>query len=225
MDLKLPPYAKLTNNEEKAEKPDGFFKKLFGEKKIDYSSHGKLAFVVGHERGAPGAYGVKPLGRYEYDWSRDLGIMVNELAAKRGIEARMFFRDGIGIKGAYRSVKQWKPDVTLESHFNAFNSKAQGTETLIGSSQSKRWGEIVHKNVCEAFSRNGNSRGVKLITPGGRGYLNLTQIHTSCLIEPFFGDNTEEAKLAVDRIDELALAIVLSVKEYLHGDTKIGELL
>lgn len=90
----------------------------------------KLAIVVGHTKRSPGAEGVYPISTYEYFWNKELAKHIQAFANMNNIECGIFFRDGIGIEGTYKLVKDWQPNTCIELHFNAFNSKVKGTETL-----------------------------------------------------------------------------------------------
>lgn len=184
----------------------------------------KLAIVVGHSYTAKGAYGVYPL-LPEYDFNSMLAEMIYQIAKERGLGVRVFRRDGIGVKGVYRNVKDWaRSDLTVcvELHFNSFNGKVRGTETLYDNDpkESKDFAEIIHKCVCEALSRKDKTdRGLKLISdPKERGYTNLNECKIpSVILEPVFGDNKEDAALLYDRKKQYALAIVDSTIKYLNS--------
>lgn len=222
MDLKLPHNFKLVVPEDKKEetKKPGFFSGLFktaSNKKLNTYGQGlKLGFVVGHEQHAKGAFGVAPLSQYEYEWSTSLGKVIQRIAATKGVEVGIFLRDGVGIKGAHREANKWGAWAVVESHFNAYNAIAFGTETLCSNSQpgSHVFAAMVQRSMCEALGRKEMSRGVKKIGISDRGGLNVNLYPRTVLIEPFFGDNQKEAQLAIDKKEQLATSIVLSFLDF-----------
>ncbi len=169
----------------------------------------KLALVVGHEEDRPGARAVSPIDANEYAWNHDLAkMMADHVNAMDGAQAEIFFRDGVGIVGAYNAVRQWGADAAMELHFNSAGPTATGTETLYLKSLSRPLAEAVQDATLTTLGLR--DRGVK--TPqeasGGRGTRNLSQMgpKPSILTEPFFGSNTADAAAAHQRKPELAAA-------------------
>jgi len=223
MDLKLPPNSKLKQPDEISKSPPkagSFFTRLFksddSSKLNAYGNGLKLAFIVGHEQTAHGAYGVAPLSQNEYDWSRGLGKLMQTIAATKGVEVGIFLRDGVGIKGAHREASRWGAWAVIESHFNAYNGTSAGSETLCSNSQpgSAVFAAMVQRAMCEALNRKDMSRGVKQVGISDRGGLNVNLYPRTVLIEPFFGDNPKEAQLAIDKKEQLAMALVLSFIDF-----------
>lgn len=175
-------------------------------------SRGGLAIVVGHTRRAPGAVGRFPTGREtEYPWNKDLAFRIQAECGKRGIESKIFYRDRIGVSGAYRNVKAWKPEATVELHFNSASPSARGTETIYGKSASERWATLVQNEMLKVLDRPARlDRGLLLRNERNRvrGWRSVTRVHPSALIEPFFGSSTSESALGAGRKAELALGIV-----------------
>lgn len=175
-----------------------------------------LAVVVGHTRSSPGAEGKAPplpsspaAARYEYTWNSELAEMIKQKADAGGIRCSVFLRDNGGITGAYARVRQWRPEATVELHFNAFNKQVRGTETLFALSSSLAWAQALQDEFVALYERKGSlNRGLKDRSGGGRGHLSLTQIAPSALIEPFFGDEPSDAELGDKNKARLANAIV-----------------
>ena len=68
----------------------------------------KLALVIGHTEQRQGAFGVSPIGENEYPWNKDLAqMMVAHLEDMDDVEAKSFFRDDVGIVGAYSAAKDY----------------------------------------------------------------------------------------------------------------------
>lgn len=190
--------------------------------------HAAVALIVGHTKSAAGAVGADPIGVQEYHyWTSQMPI--HQQAFKDlEIESKVFYRDGVGIAGAYKAAQEWlkvhddKICVLIEYHFNAAKGPAFGTETLHSDKsdakgvQEKRFAQIVQDQMVKCYGRTGKgNRGLKnLGNRGEAGFFNLVQIvnRPSVLIEPFFGDNPEEAVLAKNKEKELANALALAVQ-------------
>jgi N-acetylmuramoyl-L-alanine amidase len=186
----------------------------------------KLAIVVGHSKDKQGARAASPLNKTEYEYNLEVAEFVFRFAMDYGIFTRIFLRDKVGIVGAYKAVQDWAKDgdtVCVELHFNAFNKKAKGTETLFDQepSDSIELARAVHTEVIECFKRKGkDDRGLKLIDEG-RGAKSLAECKIpGCLIEPFFGDNPDEAYMGQKMKIEYAHAIVDGVKTYFEHRQK-----
>jgi hypothetical protein len=142
-------------------------------------------------------------------------------------ELRWCFRDGVGIAGAYKKANALKPDACIELHYNAFNKVALGTETLCTvDSKDQGFAKIVHKNICVVFERGGMSRGVKVLPRSARGGGNIYAMpaYSNCLVEPFFGDNPSEAKLAQDKQSAYAKCLIYSFVEWSRSVGLINDL-
>lgn len=175
----------------------------------------RLGLIVGHERKSSGAELHKSQGSMsEYDYNSDLAKRIEKLADKKIVQVEIIHRDGIGILGACKKAKDLKCDVVIELHFNGFNGVVTGTSTLCSQEPRDRdLAQIVQKIMCQVFERKGNSRGVKVLSRGDRGALNVMSIEgiANCLVEPFFGDVESEALMAVQKKDEYALSLLAAV--------------
>lgn len=173
---------------------------------------GKLAVVIGHTRSAPGAWGVSPISQNEYPFNR--AFAEGELvvaAAKRGVQLGIFFRDGIGIEGAYRKVNGFAPDAAFELHFNALSSQSTGTETLYGArnNSSRDLARSIQRQMVATFALR--DRGLLFRAPGSgqRGALSVNSADCpSALLEPFFGSNPSDSWIGSARQSQYADAIV-----------------
>lgn len=171
-----------------------------------------LAIVVGHTSRSTGAAAAAPISESEYDWNSAIADKIKAACAQQRIECAIFYRDGVGIAGAYAEVKVVKPRMCAELHFNAFNAQVVGTETLHGTlPQSQTMAEIFHQHILTSLHRPANEdRGLKLRKPGERGGKSLSQLNDipSILVEPFFGDAASDAKLGHDTEDRYVSAFV-----------------
>jgi len=179
-----------------------------------------LVVIVGHEKKAPGADFI--LGGSEYQYNSDIALKIKQFGAEKypNLKIEIIYRDGIGIGGAYRKAAALKPDACIELHFNAFNGRAHGTETLCSvSSEDKKYAGIIHAKICQVFDRSGSSRGVRVLSRGARGGQSVYSLPGSanCLVEPFFGDNAEEAKMANERRTPYAMALLEGTVDWLKS--------
>lgn len=168
----------------------------------------KFAIIVGHEENKPGAKS-DTLGVHEYPWNKDLANRM--FSRSSALDTRIFFRDGIGIKGAYDQAKAWGPAAIMELHFNSFDKPtATGTETLY-IDPNKRYAEIVQQAMVGVLGLA--DRGVKERTDLPN--LQNGQPVPTVLIEPFFGSNPDDSKTAEFNKDALASALMGAAHEFL----------
>ena len=196
----------------------------------DALSREGLAIVVGHTARSQGATALSPpfpadspttplSERNEYSWNRDLALKIKERADRAGIRCAIFFRDGVGIEGAYAAVRDWSPKATVELHFNAATGNARGSLVLYGHDASKSWATALQNGFVKLYDRQGRSEDRGVFIPGPdspyrRGIASVTQLHPSALIEPFFGDNQTDATLGVQKKDGLADTILAAFASF-----------
>lgn len=187
-----------------------------------------LAIVIGHssEGTDKGASGLSPpfpassaQGRSEYFWNEDLASRIEAIANARAIRVKTFRRrqnGGPGIREAYRLAAEWRPQASVELHFNSASASARGTETLFGRQGSRPWARALQDRMVALYGRTGiHNRELKDANVEGRGVLSLTnEVQPSALIEPFFGSNSEDAALGIDRKRGLAEAIVNAFADF-----------
>lgn len=174
-----------------------------------------LVLIVGHEKKAQGA--TLATGGSEYEYNSKAADLSKKYAVSRGVRLEVIYRDGIGISGAYKKAMELKPDSCIELHFNAFNKKASGTETLCTpDKEDLAFSKLVHKEICEVFERGGLSRGIKVLARGSRGSSNIYSLpgFSNCLVEPFFGDNEKEAIMALEKQELYAIGLVDATIKY-----------
>lgn len=189
----------------------------------------KLGIVVGHTDAAGGAIGINLPREYDYHkaMASDMVAFAQSEFSKPGdpnpMEVRVFFRDGIGVSGAYNQVNDWVGNdasraATVELHYNAASPAAAGTETLSsGSPNSLAFAERVQAGLCSLLGRPGVSRGVKTRNRAnkGRGWLSLVSGSPPAIItEPAFGSNPGDAALLRNRQFQIGREIVRRAKLY-----------
>lgn len=175
----------------------------------------KLAIVVGHTKLLPGAKAISPIDTYEYFYNSALANLMKGHASDHGVQSTIFLRDTHTIRETYNSVNLWKPDCAIELHFNAADGKAHGTETLYGYQNplSAELARLVQDGMCKLYRRDvKTNRGIKKLIDGDRGYSNVNIAKCpSILIEPFFGDEVEDAKLGHQNQESLAAVLIENI--------------
>lgn len=151
----------------------------------------RIALVIGHHENGKGAYS-KHFKQREWDFYKEV---VNHVRSKH--EVGIFEHDpNIGgyvtrVKNTSRRVNNWGADRVISLHFNAFNGRANGCETLYyyASRTGKQMAEDFSKLVSD-FTGIKN-RGIKALTNRrDRGFAAVKYtIAPTILVEPFFGDN------------------------------------
>lgn len=182
----------------------------------------RFAVVVGHTRKQPGAWGVSPLGCYEYEYNVGLAVLIQELLPG----AKVFSRDGKSLKQCYAEVDAYAPKAVVELHFNSFNTRARGTLTLHGEQAgSEKLALHLQNGMVTLFGRDKlTNRGI--LRPKERGVANVNLASCpSALVEPFFGDNTDDAILGKQNREGLAVVIAESLARFTErtGDANMGE--
>jgi len=175
----------------------------------------KLAIVVGHTQIRPGAIAVAPIDAYEYPWNTDLAKQMKGHADDAGMAIEIFYRDNVGITGAYQQAADFGASAVMELHFNSFESPAAtGTETLWATAASETFAQAAQQAMDQALGLR--SRGVKHRN-SGRGFKSLTQLPAtpSILIEPFFGSNPRDCSVAHEKKSALAQALVGAARRFL----------
>lgn len=164
----------------------------------------KIALVVGHSSDSPGAAGVPPIGKHEYYYNVDFAQALSTVL-QPAFEVTIFFRNEKTIKTTYEGVARWAPQASLELHFNANpNPAIRGTSTLC-SVPNQDFAKSIQVAMLKALMRVGREdRGIEIINDKTtRGWENVEildpEMIPNCLIEPFFGSNVSDCRLALDR--------------------------
>lgn len=183
----------------------------------------KLAVVVGHTKAASGAYS-DTLRSSEYPWNSDLAARILAIRSMR-LECRTFFRDTAGISGAYVEGERWGADAFVELHFNSsHNITSTGTGVLYQTSLSKPFAFLLFQEISDVLRLApwpGRSSGVSTPYQASgaqeRGKSSLTASRRpTALIEPFFGSNPKDSKIAQANKDGLAQAVFRAAESFLR---------
>ncbi len=181
----------------------------------------KLGIVIGHTKKSPGAYGL--FKQHEYEWNTHLAQLMGSHCIAISIQYKIETRDVGGIVGAYKRMMAWKPDAIIELHFNSFNGKATGVETLhtdnydkVGLREMELAGKLslAMSKVLSLPMRHRN--GIKEISKGERGWYNVAQTLSvpSVLIESGFADNPVDSASMQKNKSALAAALVNTFVEW-----------
>lgn len=181
---------------------------------------GRLAIIVGHEAKAKGAVAVAPLSMSEYAYNTLVAEDMEVYAKDVGLEAKIFYRDGLGRDGVGKAASKWCAGAhrsrCIELHFNAATPKATGTETLYDSREpgNERFAQTVQKLLVDLF--RSSDRGAKKVD-SGRGSSNLRAVTViGCLVEPLFGSNAKDAAKLLTKRTEYAQTLVKAVLADMH---------
>lgn len=189
----------------------------------------KVAVVVGHNEENQGYFSTI-LGKTEYE----LMTEVAEEMYHPLIDFKIFYRKPSStypkeIKEVYNRVDDWGADLSIELHFNAFDSKSNrighGTETLSsGSVKSLILAECLQNSMIDVLKLK--DRGVKVVTKRHRGGKSLHYGKApAALIEPFFGDEKEDVeafeKVGVSGLAESLVEAVLDYKQKVNHSGKV----
>lgn len=197
-------------------------RKKVEEHPIRYGSN-HLAIIVGHTQVKPGAFSPY-LNKYEYEYNSELAKVIKLEVMQRDATCGIYFRDDGGINGAYLRALSSGPAAVMELHFNAFNGRVGGCETLLNerddeSGVSERIFAQKIQNAMVGVLGN-RDRGLKQRESGGeRGFYNLSQTTKipSIIIEPFFGDNSADAKNFDQKKALVCQAIAKTFVDYVNG--------
>ncbi len=195
----------------------------------------RLALIVGHSGTRRGANNY--LGESEYTFNSRIGKKVVELCNDEYqslLEVKGFKRFGGPYKDLCPSIKLFKPDVTLELHFNAFSGKAYGVEMLVYKDGPRAHDNAIMADIfTDLFAEeygvrerhthrlddNSETDGVKYMSEG-RGVHNLKTMHDDCgvpfamLFEPVFANfETSESKAVFEDEDRYINFLVKAIGE------------
>jgi len=165
----------------------------------------RIAWVVGHNSKATGAYAKAPVKMSEYGFNSVVGDdLVNYAESDPTIEVKVFKRKPISsyngqMTECYRRVNKWKPDIVIEAHFNWLNG--EGRIEMISHPNSTKGKIICDIAGDEWFKALGSNFDYKHVTRGSndRGGLGLALANApACLTEPFDCSNQDHLKIIAE---------------------------
>ncbi|MCK4527514.1 N-acetylmuramoyl-L-alanine amidase [candidate division WOR-3 bacterium] len=173
----------------------------------------KIALVIGHTEKSPGAINTT-CGVSEFDFNRKLVTSIAAIIDDR-CEVKIVYRER--YSDLPEKINAWNPDFVICFHANAFNGRVMGAETLFyhKSKKGKEMATIFQSNIVKALGLK--DRGIKGKSSEQRGGYVLRFTEVPCiLIEPFFIDNDDDYKTAVNKYPELVGACVDSIYEIIE---------
>jgi N-acetylmuramoyl-L-alanine amidase len=177
----------------------------------------KVALVVGHRKGAPGACNKneEDFPKCEFEFNKKL---INDLVERHLVSSSIDY--DVVYRQSYKqlpmNINKLNPHIVISFHCNAFNTKASGTEVLYyhTSTNGKRMAEILQENFLDVLELP--DRGIKPRHSEDRGGYLLRYTKAPCvIIEPFFIDNDEDYNRVKERWDDFVFAIYRSIEKIL----------
>ncbi|MGF1878103.1 N-acetylmuramoyl-L-alanine amidase [Photobacterium frigidiphilum] len=182
-----------------------------------------IALIIGHSAKRGGAAN-KTHGINEFQFNEPLAHCVAEKLMLYGFDPIIVYRDSSYSK-LPKKVNQTGADIAVSFHCNAFNDKANGSETLYYkySLTGLILAASIQKEVVQCLGLK--NRGLKPCVAsykgkaGNRGGLLLQKTSMPCVIvEPFFIDSDSSLELVQERFEDLAKAYALGIKNFFSGD-------
>lgn len=176
----------------------------------------KIFINPGHGGADPGACAN---GLREADVALKIGTRVENYLRAVGYDVKLFQFDG--LPDICFDSNSWHADLFVSIHCNSFNAKAHGTETYFfyGSNSGRKLAETIHKQITSSLPIT--DRKVK-----EAGFFVLA--NTDCpavLVETAFIDNTQDAKLLVEREDDFARAIARGISDFFLGQFPLPDVI
>lgn len=145
----------------------------------------KIAIVIGHSQTKQGKYSER-LATTEFLYNSLVANTVKDVdvytrPVDRGYTKQMFELSNLLNAKGY--------DLVVELHFNAYNGRVQGVETLgfTGNAFTTKIGNLFCDKVANHYGVH--NRGHKYSERNGRGYwFTALMAAPAIIVEPFFGD-------------------------------------
>lgn len=172
----------------------------------------RVALVLGHSRGAPGAR-LLQTAIHEWHWNAELLPRLRDELAARGVEALAFERLDGSYETAMRqlcdAINATNPDLVVELHFNG--GTQSGAEVLHwpGSARGREAAERLSQAVADAIGIRNRGAVAQarswataelvdghLVPAGPPLWILCLTRAPAVIVEPFFGGNPVEAHKA-----------------------------
>lgn len=173
----------------------------------------KAALVIGHTEKSPGAFNPT-CGVSEFEFNRKLVKGISAIIDDR-CEVKIVYRER--YSDLPEKINALNPDFVICFHANAFDKKSSGTETLYyhKSKKGKKIASIFQANIVKALGLK--DRGIKGKFSEGRGGYVLRCTKAPCvLLEPFFMDNDDDYRTAINKYPELIGVCADSIYEIIE---------
>ncbi len=169
------------------------------------------ALVIGHKKSSPGAVN-QTSGVTEFSFNEKLAMDIEHKFAENNeiIIQRIYRRT---YQALPEDINALAPDFIISLHCNAFNTKATGTEVLYyhRSKIGKKMADILNTEINRVLGLK--DRGIKSKSSEDRGgYLLRHTIAPCVIVEPFFIDNDNDFKAAIQHRDRLVSAYAKGIE-------------
>jgi len=175
----------------------------------------KISIIVGHDKKEQGAVLRLPDKKVitEYQYNTRVAAAMKELSPHYNCIVNIFLRDNVGRLAAKRAAIAAEPDVILELLFNgSTHPEVRGAEILCSHYYNKLpLPRMILESCVKVFG--GQNRGIKNPSREDNGWMNVKSIVPLFLLEPFFGSNELQAKVAMESVIEYAQSILADVEE------------
>ncbi len=159
----------------------------------------------------PGAVNEE-MGLYENEVAAAVGDLVQKYLINAGCEVELLQNESLAYICAMANRSE--ADLFVSIHCNAYNTVANGTETLThpDDEEGHKLAKCINDQIVDTFGTL--DRGVK--DRDNLAVLNGTEM-PAVLVEMAFIDNEDDAILLQDKQDDFARAIARGVTDYLSG--------
>mgnify|MGYP000341271737 CR=1 FL=1 len=175
------------------------------------------ALVIGHKKRSPGAHNEK-FNLTEFGFNQNLAQEIESKVV--GVDVQIIYRRTYASLPS--DINELNPDFIISLHCNAYNKQASGTEVLYyhRSEKGEHFAEVLQHQIVMALGLKDRGTKAKRVVNRG-GYL-LKYTTAPCVIaEPFFIDNNNDLKTAIDNrqglIDAYVNAISIISSHYSNG--------
>lgn len=185
----------------------------------------RVGLVIGHNEKSQGAYAKNPVGMSEFSYHRKVFARVSEIINDNDlpIEEKIFERTkhrtyGAEIRECYARVMAFKPDITVEGHFDWVKGSSGGRKGTAmvhsGSAKSEALAKVFQKSMVASLGTH--DRGLIQRGPKSRGGLSVHVAPVpSILTEPWDSEEEGDRKIAAEiGIDGMARSYVDALLAY-----------
>lgn len=166
----------------------------------------KIFINPGHDRARDPGAGNARLGLNEADVVARIGEAAGDYLADAGYHVRRAQHDD--LTWLCDAANHWRADAFVSIHCNASDGSARGTETWYCSSAGEWLARCIQRQIVGALGTV--DRGVK----AGDFYVLRATDMPAVLVETAFIDNSDDARLLLDRQDDFAAAIARGISDF-----------
>ncbi|MUP47972.1 N-acetylmuramoyl-L-alanine amidase [Veillonellaceae bacterium M2-8] len=168
----------------------------------------KVFLNPGHDRKLDSGAINRTLKLRECDWAYDLGTRVKRYLEKQQVTVEMEQQDN--LYEVCEHANKSGADLFVSLHFNAFNTRASGTEVFVSNTPaSVLLGHIIlsHIHAVLPLPNRGIKERMEL-------FVLRQTIMPAVLVEPCFIDNNTDVRMYTGKEDACAKAIATGIMQY-----------